>query len=618
MTETKLHYKLYKTKHGWVTATIAATALAIPVIGGSVTSHASADTTATTGIQTVTSGSNAVTATTASATSVTSNTQSVTPDSSKLDQAVQNAKATANVTVNQTPTQTVTGSTVAEAKQKAEQDYQNQATQINQKVANQKANNDATNAANSFNMDNSKKRELDQAVQNAKATANVSVKQTQTQIYNTGVSGVENTKNKINNDYSTQINNINQAVSTQKAKNDAYNKAVTEANTLNSTADTTRKKLDDAIKAVQAVKGVTVIDGGTTTATVSVSDFEAKKKQIQDQNTQQTNDINAQIQQYRDKLNEYNSKLHQTADTVDSKSVIQKLTIQSEPNAKLTISNANNVIVEQKEHLKFNLIDDMGKGYQILIKDWDKPANFDAIWTNLSKLTYKDRKINKVIMHFSGIGDNWSTTLANNLYYGFSSFNGPKNIKFEWFYEDGTKVNFERSTAYLAVASLNTYLQKNHWGHERTTVISGGKALALYGSSVSIHNGNELYSGKANSIDADGLSRATSGPGEPDQNAIKNFFPNQKDITEPNIPYRWDTANSSERYYGAGLIALDGSDLTIKVDVKTDDAPIGVTKNTGQWFNMGTVIPETPGIIPPTIHYHHTNVALGLEINLIS
>ena len=301
MTETKLHYKLYKTKHGWVTATIAATALAIPIISGSVTNHASADTTATTGTQTVTSGSNAVTATTASATSATSNTQSVTPDSSKLDQAVQNAKSTANVTVNQTPTQTVTGSTVAEAKQKAEQDYSSQAATINQKVANQKANNDATNAANSFNMDNAKKRELDQAVQNAKSTANVTVNQTQTQIYNTNASGVENTKNKINNDYSTQINNINQAVSAQKAKNDAYNKAVAEANTLNkSTADTTRKNLDDAIKAAQAVKGVTLIDDGTSTSTVSVSDFEAKKKQIQDQNTQQANSINAQIQQYKD------------------------------------------------------------------------------------------------------------------------------------------------------------------------------------------------------------------------------------------------------------------------------------------------------------------------------
>ena len=301
MTETKLHYKLYKTKHGWVTATIAATALAIPIISGSVTNHASADTTATTGTQTVTSGSNAVTATTASATSATSNTQSVTPDSSKLDQAVQNAKSTANVTVNQTPTQTVTGSTVAEAKQKAEQDYSSQAATINQKVANQKANNDATNAANSFNMDNAKKRELDQAVQNAKSTANVTVNQTQTQIYNTNASGVENTKNKINNDYSTQINNINQAVSAQKAKNDAYNKAVAEANTLNkSTADTTRKNLDDAIKVAQAVKGVTLIDDGTSTSTVSVSDFEAKKKQIQDQNTQQANSINAQIQQYKD------------------------------------------------------------------------------------------------------------------------------------------------------------------------------------------------------------------------------------------------------------------------------------------------------------------------------
>ena len=323
MTETKLHYKLYKTKHGWVTATIAATALAIPVIGGSVTNHASADTTATTGTQTVTSGSNAVTATTASTTSVTPSNQAVTPDSSKLDQAVQNAKATANVTVNQTPTKTVTGSTVAEAKQKAEQDYQNQATQINQKVANQKANNDATNAANSFNIDNSKKRELDQAVQNAKATANVSVKQTQTQIYNTGVSGVENTKNKINNDYSTQINNINQAVSTQKAKNDAYNKAVAEANTLNSTADTTRKKLDDAIKAAQAVKGVTVIDGGTTTATVSVSDFEAKKKQIQDQNTQQANSINAQIQQYKKEYTKYEKEYNDYLASLKNKSTIE-------------------------------------------------------------------------------------------------------------------------------------------------------------------------------------------------------------------------------------------------------------------------------------------------------
>lgn len=325
--------------------------------------------------------------------------------------------------------------------------------------------------------------------------------------------------------------------------------------------------------------------------------------------------VNTQVQQYKRDLDSYNQKLHQAGkNVVDSRSVIQKLTIESEPNAKLTINNANNINVNPVENLKFNLIDNMGNGYGIGIKDSSKVASFDATFTNLSRLSYNGKKISKVIMHFSGTGENWGLNLANNLYYGFASWNGATNIRFEWFYEDGIKVKFDKGLAYLTVASLNAYLQKNHWGHERTTVISGGKALALYGSSVSVHNGNELYSTKANSVDANGLSRATSGPGEPDKNNYDNFFPNQKDITDPNIPYKWDTANSPDRYYGAGLVALDASDLTIKVDLKTDDAPAGVTKNAGQWFNMGTVIPETPNINKPelTIHYHRTNVALLL------
>lgn len=182
-------------------------------------------------------------------------------------------------------------------------------------------------------------------------------------------------------------------------------------------------------------------------------------------------------------LDNYNQKLNQAGkNVVDSRSVIQKLTIESEPNAKLTISNANNVNVDPIENLKFNLIDNMGNGYAIGIKDSNKMASFDATFTNLSRLSYNGKKISKVIMHFSGTGENWGMNLANNLYYGFASWNGAKNIRFEWFYEDGTKVNFEKGTAYLAVASLNTYLQKNNWAHDRTIAVSGGKALALYGS----------------------------------------------------------------------------------------------------------------------------------------
>ena len=592
MTETKLHYKLYKTKHGWVTATIAATALAIPVIGGSVTNHASADTTATTGTQTVTSGSNAVTATTASTTSVTPSNQAVTPDSSKLDQAVQNAKATANVTVNQTPTQTVTGSTVAEAKQKAEQDYQNQAIQINQKVANQKANNDATNAANSFNMDNSKKRELDQAVQNAKATANVSVKQTQTQIYNTGVSGVENTKNKINNDYSTQINNINQAVSTQKAKNDAYNKAVAEANTLNSTADTTRKKLDDAIKAAQAVKGVTVIDGGTTTATVSVSDFEAKKKQIQDQNTQQANSINAQIQQYNQKLSEYQKNLN--SDQINPDLILQHLQLGQEVNAKFSWKPLTNNGVT---FINNGATHDSGytpQNFKMIVNNSISGNVVQITYDNLQHSSYGDQKITKII---AIVHDVVKKAQTGNVDFWNNPFNGfwyeeisDITIDYHFYLANGQEVNFDPklSDAWITAGSLNS-------GGGRTEAVkleSAGKAYGFYKSSVTAHNGNELY--------ADGSN---------ERNTTESAF--GKGIIVP-IPQGewWDNPatglRSKNAYYGAGVFKVEGKGVSLHYKVYGKP-----NQWESIWANLDTTMPKSnSGIVTPTIHYHHTNVAL--------
>ncbi|MGO5438494.1 SspB-related isopeptide-forming adhesin [Ligilactobacillus salivarius] len=600
MTETKLHYKLYKTKHGWVTATIAATALAIPVIGGSVTNHASADTTATTGTQTVTSGSNAVTATTASTTSVTPSNQAVTPDSSKLDQAVQNAKATANVTVNQTPTQTVTGSTVAEAKQKAEQDYQNQATQINQKVANQKANNDATNAANSFNMDNSKKRELDQAVQNAKATANVNVKQTQTQIYNTGVSGVENTKNKINNDYSTQINNINQAVSAQKAKNDAYNKAVAEANTLNSTADTTRKKLDDAIKAAQAVKGVTVIDGGTSTATVSVSDFEAKKKQIQDQNTQQTNDIDAQIQQYKQKLDKYQKTLN--SDQINPDLIKQELILGSEKDAELSYR-----LLSKDADASY----DKWFGGTVSRDDYKHTVEVDAYnkgnlmgdiievtYTNLNRSSYRGKKISKIIATFSNvIQDNLSPykisfAIYSNPYYGFWYWQSSEiTVNYKFYDENNHLISFDNTdNSWITIGSLNSGKGR----YELTKLNSSGKTYGFKDSSVTVHNGNTLYSDKAND--------SGSKIGDSWQTTYS------ADVTS-NYPWGtndWDKGLADPHaYYGAGVFKVNGSNLNITYGTKR-----AVFVNPGTWATISTTIPKGSGPEAPVIHYHHTNVAL--------
>lgn len=602
MTETKLHYKLYKTKHGWVTATIAATALAIPIISGSVTNHASADTTATTGTQTVTSGSNAVTATTASATSATSNTQSVTPDSSKLDQAVQNAKSTANVTVNQTPTQTVTGSTVAEAKQQAEQDYSSQAATINQKVANQKANNDATNAANSFNMDNAKKRELDQAVQNAKSTANVTVNQTQTQIYNTNASGVENTKNKINNDYSTQINNINQAVSAQKAKNDAYNKAVAEANTLNkSTADTTRKNLDDAIKVAQAVKGVTLIDDGTSTSTVSVSDFEAKKKQIQDQNTQQANSINAQIQQYKQKLDEYNKTLN--SDQINPDLIKQELILGSEKDAELSYRLLSKDVDASYDKWSGGTVGRDNYKHTVMVTAHNRGSLIGDIievtYTNLNKSSYNGKKISKIIATFSNVTQdnlspyNISFAIYSNPYYGFWYWQSSKiTVNYKFYDENNHLISFDNAdNSWITIGSLNSGKGR----YESAKLNSSGKVYGFKDSSVTIHNGNTLYSDKAN----DSGSRI----GDNWQNAYPS------DVTS-NYPWGtndWDKGlDDPHAYYGAGIFKVNGNDLNVTYGTRR-----AVFVNPGTWATISTSIPKGSGPVTPTIHYKHTNVALG-------
>ena len=549
------------------------------------------------------------------------------PKSQDVQNAVNNA-VKQGVQVTQNNSQTIVAHNTAEvqkAQQQVSQANQQQADRINAVAQQQKQLNDQyakakadydasqsnTKDATTVNKQNSDK--LQAAVQAAKA-AGVQVTQNQTQTLTATNSTYNRVKQDVNNKYNQQVSSLKSITDAQKDLNNRYNSARTNAQNLNSDSNSTRNSLDSAIRNAKSANGVKLIDDGTRNVTVDVNNYNSKKAEIERDNRQQADSINSQVQQYKRKLDEYNQKLNQAGkNVVDSRSLIQKLTIESEPNAKLTITNANNINVDPIENLKFNLLDNMGNGYAIGIKDSSKVASFDATFTNLSRLSYKGKKISKVIMHFSGTGENWGMNLANNLYYGFLSWNGAKNIRFEWFYEDGTKVNFENGTAYLTVASLNTYLQRNQWGHERTTVISGGKALALYGSSVSLHNGNELYSSKANSIDTSGIARATDGAdAKPDQKLIDNFFPNQKDITNTNIPYKWDTANSRDRYYGAGLIALNGSDLTIKVDVKNDDRPNGTQPWNAQWANFGTIIPETPDINRPelTIHYHHTNVAL--------
>ncbi|WP_180754204.1 GbpC/Spa domain-containing protein [Ligilactobacillus agilis] len=337
----------------------------------------------------------------------------------------------------------------------------------------------------------------------------------------------------------------------------------------------------------------------------------------------QVTKVNQVVTDYQKEYQAYLAKVAASGkDVVSSSQVVQQLTIQSEPQANLAISDIKGTLLknERKDSFSFNKVDKMGGGYELR---FGGDSSFTATYSNLKNVTYQGRKINKITVNmtiFKNSNDDFVLNIIDNPYYGWQFFNGYMSANYKFYYEDGSQVNFEKGTAYLAPASLNNYMNvKNIFSIETVEVVSGGQALGLYGSSVTAH-GNKLYADKANSYDANGKSVAVTewGPVSSD-----NVTSNAKEITNSNIPNDWDTVNSNYRYYGAGLIALSGNEATFKIYIQNNLAPANLPKGNeytdgwrNMWYNVGTVIPETPGIPnKPTVSYNYSTVAANRLIS---
>lgn len=151
---------------------------------------------------------------------------------------------------------------------------------------------------------------------------------------------------------------------------------------------------------------------------------------------------------------------------------------------------------------------------------------------------------------------------------------------------------------------MNNY-QNGQDHYEYAKIISGGKALGLAGSSVSVHNGNVLYSTYPNTAR------------ESEYGADSHYNTNPQHSPNFDKYYGWDTGwVNSKAFYGSGLVSLEGSKYTFEVGV---DGEKYFTNNELRnnlpanhlWYNMATVIPKTDIQKPKlTVKYKHTNVAL--------
>ena len=323
------------------------------------------------------------------------------------------------------------------------------------------------------------------------------------------------------------------------------------------------------------------------------------------------------------------------SNVVSSNQIIQDLKSGTQSDVTMTYSNVHNLTVDMVD--THNPNDMMGlhrlrgelynkNPYKVgnttrPAVDHGTHASLDVTFSNLKNWSYKGRAITKITYHIelsknlaanctNDFSDEQCIDISSDPTRGFSLYGLTANVTAKFFYQDGSPVNFENGTAYFAVGSLNNYQnilygllpngRKNNsdgYSIEYTKVNSGGKAVGLYGSSVSALDNGYLYSVKPNSIlnsDATKQHSAVLNPSVPAYSG--------KSATS------WDYSGSKEQYYGAGLIRLSGTSLNFDAGTMFPNIPANATARNYQWWNATTLIYPTPN---KTIHYHYntTNVA---------
>lgn len=540
--DTSLHYKMYKDGKHWVTAGITTLMFSGLILGTQTTAHADTTTASTSGDgqAQATTGGNAVTQTTAQAASASN----------------ANTAAASQTTANTVSATAAAASTATQSQS---------AGTITQPVA----------------VDHS---QLDQAVAAAKQ-AGLNPQQQPTTSSTVAPSEVESAKANIESNYASQAAKLNEATEQQETANH-YN---------DSKGDTTA--LDEAVKKAQSTPGLSVKQDEAKTTTKSADD----KSGIANWEKSTASDYASQVDAINKAIDAQKQNNAQNANVIDSSSVIQKLSIDHDSGSTVSVTNVVNGTVSDMKDVMFNGADHMGDGYRIDSVDDTKPATFTVTYNNLSKITYNDRKITKIVYEVTLTPNNnqsYNFMVLNDFAYGLALNNDVANLKMRMYYDNGELVDFSDGNAYLSVNSLNNYTNNlKEYSIETTRVNSGGKALALRGSSVTVHDGTTLYSDKANTYTTDGHYAATS-----DTANTESFELNPNSVTDTNIPVGWDTTNSPYRYYGAGLVKLTGSVLDIDIYAANTGIPAGTFWRNGLWYNTSTIIPVTP---TTSVSYHY-------------
>ena len=426
---------------------------------------------------------------------------------------------------------------------------------------------------------------------------------------------------KVSQDYEKQKQDLSKAEAEyqqETAKADsAYQKAGIDANVANQKNTELAQTAEKASK----VEGVTVVQDADENKPADPSN----EVQVATDNTKdiqnQIDNINKQIEDQQAKLKTYNEQLNQydkkrqdfinelkqeglwQEGATDLSKLGQKLSIQSETQAKVSAQLLQNVGTIN------------GNGLTFTDTNAIKGDFLHLSYSNLKNSSYNGKAINEITIDFSDKKTsgaiNSSLTWGNDPIYGWW-YNGYSGVTatIKLFDVNGKQISITNDApAYISAGSLNHDLGGKV---ETVRLYSNGKGIKIPESSVNVHDGNILYSDKANWIGDSGKEW-----GERYVQISPNSMSMAKNIWGNEIATKyqhWDGSSSDtpERIFGCGLYQVDGNEIKLRSYIDNDADGL----NQSAWFTWSTTVPQTsfdakgPQKPELTIHWHKSNVAL--------
>ena len=309
------------------------------------------------------------------------------------------------------------------------------------------------------------------------------------------------------------------------------------------------------------------------------------------------------MQQYNSALKEYKKKL--TSDEIDPNEIRQNLALGNEPTAIASyeiLGNNPNLFFQESYPNDPTTFWIEGENLSSLIGSFLK-----VTWDNLKNSSYKGNRISKMtavfsdLMHDNGNKENHNAMLriGKNPYNGMSYiYSSSITAEYTLYDEKGNIINLpDDASSWITIGSLNA----GNARQEGASLLSAGKVYGFKDSSVTVHDGNTLYSDKANDF----------------HTIIGGDWRDTTVIDQSQYPWgtdNWDTGLDNDRaYYGAGVFNIEGGKFKIKFFTNRSEQ-----RNVKTWVTISTsIIKSNSGIIPPTVHYNDTEVVLECKLRCI-